>query len=146
VVLAPSTLPDNTWMFLYITVRWQLELNSRKRTTNMLDYSDTTFSVNEDIIEGIAHLIGQQENIIVSDIGSVLQQVKGQVQEGIWRGERANTFSRDLETNLIPLFIQLNNLLMDMEQGTRRLLDVIADAEFQVANAVEAQIQVRKMV
>ena len=112
----------------------------------MLEYSDTTFAVNEDIIENLSHLIGQQENIIAGDIIGTLQQVVEQVQEGVWRGEGAKTFVGELENNLIPLFIQLSNFLIDMEQGTRRLLDIVEDAEYQVTKAVDSQIQLRKVV
>lgn len=113
---------------------------------DMFDYSDTTFTVNEDIIENLSHLIGQQENIIAGDVIRILQQMVEQVQEGVWRGEGAQTFVAELENNLIPLFSQLANFLIDMEQGTRRLLDIVEDAEFQVTKAVDSQIQLRKII
>jgi len=112
----------------------------------MLENSGTTFTVNEDVIENLSHLIGQQENIIASEIIGTLQQVVEQVQEGVWRGEGAKIFVGELEDNLIPLFIQLSTFLIDMEQGTRGLLDIIDDAEFQATKAVESHVQLRKVI
>ena len=98
------------------------------------------FSWAEDLLQGAISQILQQVNVVESAVTSPIKAIIGQVTGGIWKGDGANRFVDDMNTNVLPLLANIMTNNQAYADAIKKSNDTMAQAVQQatsIANTLQ---------